>query len=549
MIRLTQISSITSPYKRVSLPTVSLSRFLLQTAERHHPHKAAYIDGHNGQVVSFSKFLESVWELRKVLHHKYGVSQGDTVAIYGPNNIDYPVYFHAASSLGATITCGNPKSTTAEIARHLQDSESKFVIIHPALISQLPPEVKEMIPLQPFEETLRQGVVSAADPPRVEINPIEDVALLPYSSGTTGLPKGVQLTHYNMVSNIVQTDKNIINTDLAVPDLVNLALIPFHHIYGTMLLNHTLFSGQTSVISSSFYLKSILQTLQDYEVDYAAISPPVLKAIACQPELLKNYKLRLRDIGSGGANLDEALAKTVEKQLTCRIRQGFGMTEASPALIQPSGTSHPDFLLFPQKRIVFIGAHPVKHSSVGFPIPSTELQILDEKDQICENGTWGRMFVRGPQIMRGYKNNPTATQEVLGPDRWLKTGDIAYVDDAGYVFIVDREKDMIRYKGTVQISPSELESIFLKHPAVNEACVVPGYNKRNEEVPKAFIVLKDPKGKTPIDPSALLRYYNNEVPAYKQISQIEILEALPRNTNGKVLRNVLVQNEKKKAGL
>jgi len=352
-----------------------------------------------------------------------------------------------------------------------------------------------------------------------------------YSSGTTGVPKGACLSHHNLVANLLQTDKSLINPVLSGPNVVNLALLPFYFVYGAMLMNHTLYSGQTSVILNNFWLKSMLSALSDLQVTYAGITPSILQTLATSP-LVDKYHLKLSHIGTGGCPLNKYIAEKVESRLGCQVAQGFGMTEASPALIQPSGHA------------------PIKHLSVGFPLPGTEIRIYDpEKDRDIDAPlTWGRLLVKGPQIMKRYHNNEAATRETLSEDGWLATGDVAYYDQEGYFFIVDRESDIIDAKGELPIAPTELERIIQQHPSVCDVAVVPTYNNKRAEVPKAFVVLSDDDESTNT-PNEILDFVNSKVPPEKQVHSIEVLTVLPRSHTGKIKRQDLAISERQRTSV
>jgi len=534
---------ITSRFPKVPLPVTSFSKFVLGRVAQYPPHKPAYIDGSTRKILTFSQFLEKVEVLQRVLYHKFRVKPGDTVAIYALNSLDYPVLVHAFQALGAIVTLESPRCSTEQIRAHLLHSGAQYVVIDKEFTNSLPRGLDQLRGV--FSSDLsHSGDASALQPiledhlpyadlpmPEFPVNPMEDITMLLYSSGTTGNPKGACLTHYNLVSNMQQTDKTVINPLLGGPSIINLALLPFHFIYGTMLMNHTLYSGQTSVVLNHFWLKSMLRTVSELNVTYAGLTPPILHSLAMSP-IVEKYPVKLTHIGTGGSSLNTYMAEKVEARLGCKVLQGYGMTEASPAIFQPAGDA------------------PTKHLSVGFPLPHTEVRIFDKKTQmdVKEPNTWGSLLVRGPQVMKRYHNNEVATRRVLSDDGWLATGDVAYFDEEGYFYIVDREQDMIRLRGETLISPSELERIIQQHPGVCDVAVVSSYDSNREEVPKAFVVLSD-DDESVQSPNDILEFLNDKVPEHKRLHSIEILSVLPRSRTGKVRRQELAELERTAAGL
>ena len=331
-----------------------------------------------------------------------------------------------------------------------------------------------------------------ADPPPVTIDPANDVVVMPYSSGTTGLPKGVMLTHRNLVANLAQIDA------LETRDLrAFVGVLPFFHIYGmVVIMNLALLRRATSVTLPRFDLETFLRVLQDWPISLAHIVPPIAVALAKHP-IVDRYDLsKLRWLFSGAAPLGPQLTEVVQARLSVRVRQGYGMTEASPAT-----------------HYTLPGAD--RAGKIGPLMPNTEGRIVDpETGADLGPGQAGEVWVRGPQVMKGYLNNPAATAHTVTDDGWLRTGDIGIVDDDGYLEIVDRLKELIKVKG-FQVAPAELEALLLKHPNIADAAVIPVKDDECGEVPKAVVVVREP-----MSPEAVMAFVAENVAHYKRVRHV-----------------------------
>ena len=441
---------------------------------------------------------------------------------------EYAVAFHAVASLGAIVTTINPLYTAHEIANQLKDANARFLVTVPACIEKATAAAKEA----GIEELFVFGECDGATPfdsllegnpdfGKVEINPREDVVVLPYSSGTTGLPKGVMLTHHNLVANIRQME----GLDFFTETDTLICVLPLFHIYGLMVvLNMGLYSGATIVTMPRFDLEGFLQAAQDYEVSMAHLVPPIVLSLSKNP-IVDNYKLpKLKTIFSGAAPLGIELTRACMTRLDCHVRQGYGMTETSPVT-----HSSP------------VEASRIKSGSVGVCAPNTECKIVSlETGDLLGPNQQGEVCVRGPQIMKGYLNNPEATARTIDSDEWLHTGDIGYADEDGHFFIVDRVKELIKYKG-FQVAPAELEAILLTHPAVADAAVIPCHDDEAGEVPKAFVVAKQETSA-----EAIMDFVAERVAPHKKIRELEFIEQIPKSLSGKILRRVLVEKERAK---
>ena len=515
-----------SPYKEVTIPEVSLTQLVLRRAEEL-ADKPALIDGATNRVLTYGELRDSVRRVAAGLAAR-GFQKGDVFAIFSPNLLEYAVAFHAVATLGGIVTTINPLYTADELAHQLNDACVKYLLTVPQLIDKAleasqGSKVQEVFVFgeAPGATSFAALLESEGVVPEIEINPREDIVALPYSSGTTGVAKGVMLTHYNMVANLCQLEK----IDRISEQDTLIAVLPFFHIYGmNVIMNTGLFKGAAIVIMPRFELEQFLNVLQTYGVTRAHLVPPIMLALTKQP-IVDQYDLsKLKLIMSGAAPLGEKLTAACCERLKCVIKQGYGMTESSPV----THMSSEDLA-------------ETKYGSVGQCIPNTECKIVDlETGAELKSGQEGEICVRGPQVMKGYLNRPEATAQTIDAEGWLHTGDIGYADEEGHFFIVDRAKELIKYKG-FQVAPAELEAVLLTHPMIADAAVIPSADEEAGEVPKAFVVLKGEATEAEIKEFVAAR-----VAPYKKIRQVEFIEQIPKSPSGKILRRVLVQRERER---
>jgi acyl-CoA synthetase (AMP-forming)/AMP-acid ligase II len=439
------------PVSDVEIPDVPLTDFVLARACQL-GQKPALIDGPSGRTITYARLAESVRAGAAGLGER-GFGKGDVFAHYAPNLPEYAVAFQAVASVGGVNTTANPLLTVDELARQLRDCGARLLVTVPdrldtARAAAEEADVEEIFvygeaaDATPFASLLQ----AAGEPPEVAIDPANDLVALPYSSGTSGLPKGVMLTHRNLVANICQT---IAHQRLREDERV-IAVLPFFHIYGlVVLMNLPLHRGATVVTMPRFDLAEFLRVIQDYRITRAWVVPPIVLALAKHP-LVDEFDLSsLQFMLPGAAPLSAELQLACSKRLGCHMQQGYGLTETSP-------TTHsvPDDLA---------GQMP---GSIGPAVPNTECRIVDRlTGDDVPAGEPGELCIRGPQVMKGYHNDPEATARTIDPDGWLHTGDVARVDKQGSLRIVDRVKELIKYKGH-QVAPAELEGLLLTHPAI-----------------------------------------------------------------------------------
>jgi len=508
----------------VTIPEISLTSFVLQKAQERGS-KPALIEGPTGRIITYSELPALTHRVAAGLASR-GFKKGDVFGILSPNVPEYAIIFHAVALLGGISTLVNPLYTEHEVTHQLKDARARFLVTVPQLMEKAgeaarSANIEELFVLgdaagaTPFASLLE----SDAQVPQVDINPREDLVALPYSSGTTGLPKGVMLTHYNLVANMCQME----GLDYFTENDILIAVLPFFHIYGlVVILNLGLYLGATVVTIPRFELEQFLKAARDYGVTLAHLVPPIVLALSKNP-IVDEYRLpKLRAIFSGAAPLDENLTRACMQRLHCEIRQGYGMTETSPV----THSSPVD----PAK---------VKFGSVGIPAPNTECKVIDlESGEPRGPNQQGELCVRGPQVMKGYLNRPEATAQIVDAEGWLHTGDIGYADEDSHFYIVDRAKELIKYKG-FQVPPAELEAVLLTHPAIADAAVIPCPDDEAGEIPKAFVVLKGEA-----NAEEIMQFVAGRVAPHKKIRKVEFIQSIPKSASGKILRRILAQGER-----
>ena len=474
--------------------------------------------GMTGTALTAAEFMAQVKSLAGGLTAR-GMGKGRTVALMAPNVPQYCVVFHAVAWAGGTITTINPTYTAAEVAHQLRDSGADILITVPMFLETAQTAAKDAA----GQPVVVMGEAEGAEPlsayygtPQEQQTPVDldgHAVVLPYSSGTTGLPKGVRLSHRNLVVNV---DQIIFAGDIR-PGEVAAAFLPFFHIYGmTVLMNVHLASGGALVTMPRFDLELFLKISQDHKARRMWIVPPVALALAKHP-LVDQYDLSsIEQVFSGAAPLGAEVSDAVAKRLDCISVQGFGMTELSPV-------SHTTPLERP------------KSGSSGTALPNTQCRIVDPTSgEDLPAGKEGELWIKGPQVMQGYLNNDKATAETLTPDGWLKTGDIAYIDEDGYMFIVDRLKELIKFKG-FQVAPAELEATLVAMDGIIDAAVVGLPDAEAGELPVAFVVAADP---APTE-EAIKAHLAKTLSSYKQLHRITFVTEIPKSASGKILRRVL----------
>ncbi|MEC8023996.1 MAG: AMP-binding protein [Myxococcota bacterium] len=480
--------------------------------------KAAFIDGTSGRTVTYADLADQIRALAGGLQAR-GIGPGTTWALMAPNIPEYAIVFHALAYCGATVTTLNPTYGAEEIAFQLKDSGAQAIVtvgmfLETARTAADIAGIDQVVLLGPGDGTPITEFFGQPLTKQVPVDLRRHVVVLPYSSGTTGFPKGVMLSHYNLVANVEQLAGHL---PLA-SDEIAYAVLPFFHIYGMqVLMNFMLARGCSVVTVPRFDLPQMLQLVQDYKITRLFLVPPIVLALAKHPVVDQYDCSSVKQLFSGAAPLGAEVAEAAASRLGCNIAQGYGMTELSPV-------SHA------------IPEDDYRAGSVGTLIAGTEARLIDpETGADAEEGERGEIWVRGPQVMLGYLNNTEATRHTIDAEGWLHTGDIAYVDSDGHTFIVDRMKELIKYKG-FQVPPAELEALLLTHAEVADAAVIGVPDEEAGELPKAFIVRTSGSA---IDADALQAFVAGHVASYKQIRIVEFIDAIPKSASGKILRREL----------
>lgn len=524
----------TSPFPDIEIPELSIYDDLFGDLTPEDAGRIALIDPATGAETTYGALKAQIDAFAGALAAR-GVTDGTVLGLLCPNVPAFATVFHGILRAGATVTTINSLYTAGEIQKQLTDAGATWLIT----VSPLLPPAKaaadalgiaddHLIVLDGADghPNLRDLLTEGSPAPEVSLDPATHVAVLPYSSGTTGIPKGVMLSHRNLVANVAQCRANM---DLTDTDRV-LAVLPFFHIYGmTVLLNLALKQRATLVTMPKFDLVQFLETIQNFGCTYLYIAPPIAVALAKHP-IVDQYDIStVRTVFSGAAPLDGETADIAGRRIKARVLQGYGMSELSPV-------SH----AMPYQR------DDIPVSSVGVALPNTVNKLIDtetgeEITEVGDDGTTrpGEMWVKGPNVMLGYLNNEAATAETLDADGFLHTGDIAVYHEGGYFSIVERVKELIKYHG-YQIAPAELEALLLSHPKVMDAAVIGVLDDDKEEIPKAFVVAAPDAGLTEDE---VKEFVAANVAPYKKVRRVEFIDAIPKSTSGKILRKDLRARE------
>jgi 4-coumarate--CoA ligase len=498
-------------------PAVSITDHILGRAEDL-VDKTAFVEGPSGRTMSYGELARGIRALAGGLSAR-GVGPGTTWALMAPNLPEYAIVFHGLAFAGATVTTLNPSYGAKELAFQLKDSQATAIVTAEIFLKVAKDAasragIDEVIVIGPGDATPLTSLFGTALTAQVAVDLKNDVVVLPYSSGTTGFPKGVMLTHHNLVANLEQLGGHL---DLGT-DEVCYAVLPFFHIYGMqVLMNFALSRGATVLTVPRFDLVKMLELIQQYRITRLFLVPPIVLALAKHP-IVDNYDLSsVKQIFSGAAPLGGDIAEAAANRLGCSMAQGYGMTELSPV-------SHA------------VPEDDYKAASVGTLVASTEARLIDpETGKDAEPGMSGEIWVRGPQVMKGYLNNPEATAATIDANGWLHTGDVATIDDDGHTFIVDRLKELIKVKG-FQVPPAELEALLITHPEVADVAVIGIPDDEAGERVKAFVVRA---GNSTVAAETLQAFVAEQVASYKRVKVIAFVDTIPKSASGKILRREL----------
>lgn len=513
-----------SPLAPVEIPDVCVTDFVLAQAKIK-PQQLALIDGCTGKTLTYAQLDDKVRRLAGGLQ-SHGFEPGDVLALISSNCPEYAIVFYAAALCGGTISTLNPSYGIAEMRQQLKDSNAKWIVCDQnctavAKQAKRGTMVTQFIQIQdhPNHPCLERyyGRPLKQAPVDTRTHPVA----LPYSSGTTSLPKGVMLSHRNLVANIVQMNATLQDQE----DEVALAVLPFFHIFGLQaVMGNRLAQGHTIVTMPRFDMKRALELIEKFSVTQFYVVPPIVLGLSQSP-LVDNYKLSsLRKVLCGAAPLGVHLTNEAARRLRCEVVQGYGMTELAPVSHITPGLDS-------------------KAGTSGVTVPNTQARIVSATGGDLPPNKPGELWVKGPQVMLGYLNNRKATTDMLDADGWLRTGDIASIDEDGYLTIVDRLKELIKYKG-FQIAPAELEALIITHPAVADVAVIGIPDNEAGEVPMACVVMQGglkTRTQLEIDNTAhsIKEYVGKHLARYKRVREVQWMETIPKSASGKVLRRVI----------
>lgn len=500
----------TSPYPAVPATDLTISERVFQNLASR-PNDVVLTDGPSGRSMTAAAFMDQVKRMAGGLAAA-GFGAGHTIAIMAPNMPEYCVVFHAVAWGGGTITTLNPTYTAPEVAHQMRDAGAELLITIPDFLETAVAGAGDA-PVIAIGTPEYEALFGDPITTQVSVDLDEFSVVLPYSSGTTGLPKGVMLSHRNLVINV---DQSIVAADFQAGE-VTAAFLPFFHIYGmTVLMNIHLGGGGALVTMPRFDLPLFLQISQDYKAQRMWVVPPVALALAKHP-LVDDYDLSaLQEVFIAAAPSGADLSDAIAARLGCNALQGYGMTELSPV-------SH------------VVPRSAPRSGAAGVTAPNTACRIVDIKTgQDLPAGEEGELWIKGPQVMQGYLNNPQATEQTITPDGWLRTGDIAKIDEDGYMFITDRLKELIKYKG-FQVAPAELEATLVAMDGITDAAVVGLPDDEAGELPVAFVVAGDPAP----DQAAINAYIAARLATYKQLHHIYFVDEIPKSASGKIMRRFL----------
>jgi long-chain acyl-CoA synthetase len=518
-----------APYE-VEIPLLSIYELLERSAQKY-PDCIAVIDG--DLELTYSELKKASDRFAAALYLR-GVGKGERIALMLPNCIEYIISYYAIHRLGGVVVQVNPVYQSSELEYILRDSEALWIIGHDHQMKKL--EKAGLANQVRFisanrnertEDSLYSWMEEENnEPPSVDFNLKEDLALLQYTGGTTGRSKGVMLTHFNLVANVLQDFSFTVNVlHLQTPGERMLGLTPLFHVFGNARLNSSVFTASTYITIDKFEINKVVDLIRKHRPTIFPGVPTMYIALLNHPDLTAKDLEFFKYCSCGSAPLPIEVIHKFEQNFDIQISEGFGMSETSP-------TTH---------RNPVVGRR--KPGSIGVPCPSTEAKIMDLENGTMElpPGHTGELVIKGPQVMKGYWKNPEETSVALR-DGWLYTGDIATMDEEGYFYIVGRKKDLIIASG-FNIYPIEIENVIYQHPAVAEACVFGIPDPYRGETVKVAIVLK--KGMR-VTEEQIIEWCNERIARYKVPRLIEFREQLPKTMVGKILRRKLLEEEVEK---
>lgn len=523
---------LTSVYKNIEPVNVPLHEFLWTNLEKW-PNKTVAVCGVTGRSYTYSQTYKMSTSLAASFRNKLKLKPNDAVAVVLPNMPEYPCVMLGIVQAGCIVTTVNPIYTSNEIKIQLQMLDCKAIVStklsYQAIAGALQ-LLQRDIPIIIIDDEVPEGCIKFSEFTDTSIDTTclksvrrspDDIAIIPFSSGTTGMPKGVVLTHSNVVAiNQMISDPEIIAVDETTETHQSVlpAVLPFFHIFGmNVLMMSQMYLGCKMVTMPYFKPDLFLKVLVDYKGTSLFVVPPMAVFLGKHPSVTPAHLASLKSIVCGAAPLSEADADALTKKNNkVIIRQGYGLTETSGALCIGRNTD-------------------TNHASVGHALPNCEVKIADlHTGEALSAGQEGEIWFRGPVVMKGYYNNEGANEESFHGG-WFKTGDIGKYDENKYIYVTDRLKELIKVKG-FQVPPAELEAVLRTHPKVLDSAVIGIPDPISGEKPKAFVVPQP--GQNPSE-DEIKQYVNSKLISYKNIHKVQFVENIPKNAAGKILRKDL----------
>ncbi|KAI6246534.1 putative 4-coumarate--CoA ligase [Erysiphe necator] len=535
---------IRSTYKDVHIPNVDLWTFLFERRDREFPdQKVILIDSITNRSYTFGQVERTALEFGKNIKAIWNWKCGDVLAVYSPNCVDIPSIIWGTLWAGGVLSPSNPNYTLAELVFQLKDSGAKALVtqksclavakkacqevgIDSSRIILIGDEKDDCSQFKHFKDFL--ALKRSLNVDRTTVDPKKDLAFLVYSSGTTGRPKGVMLSHSNIVSDVlmahaIEEGKLRWNGGVGNDGDKTLGFLPFFHIYGLLcIVHHSTYLGLCMVVIEKFDFNKFCAAIQNYRITYANVVPPIVLLLAKSP-IVSRYDLSsLRMLNSGAAPLTRELVEALYARIKVPVKQGYGLSETSPVTHLQSW----------ENWYSTIG-------SVGSLLPNLTAKYVSEDGKEVPVGHTGELWVKGPNVFLGYINNVEATQNAITEDGYFKTGDVGYQDKSGNFYITDRSKELIKYKG-FQVAPAELEGLLITHPNIEDAAVIGIQdNEQATELPRAYVVLRRdvaPSGEA----EKIMNWLKERVANHKQLrGGVRFVKEIPKTNSGKILRRVL----------
>ncbi|XP_061361634.1 4-coumarate--CoA ligase CCL1-like [Gastrolobium bilobum] len=514
----------------ISIPThLPLHSYCFQNLSNF-KHRPCLINSDTGDTLTYAEVKLTARRIASGLNN-LGIRRGDVIMLLLRNCPQFALAFLGASHRGAAVTTANPFYTPAELAKQAAATNTKLIITQAAYVEKIKGfaennDVMVMcIDSSPEDGVLHFSALTNADEseaPAVKISP-DDVVAIPFSSGTSGLPKGVMLTHKNLVTTVAQLVDGENPNQYTHSEDVLLCVLPMFHIYAlNSILLCGIRAGAAVLIVQKFEITTLLELIEKYKVTVASFVPPIVLALVKSGDAQRYDLSSIRVLITGAAPMGVELEEAAKARLPhAKLGQGYGMTEAGPLSLS---------LAFAKKPV------KAKSGACGTVVRNAEMKIIDRETGVpLPRNKAGEICVRGTKVMKGYLNDPEATKRTIDKEGWLHTGDIGYIDDDDELFIVDRLKELIKYKG-FKVAPAELEAMLIAHPNISDAAVVPLKDEAVGELPVAFVVRSNG---SEITEDEIKQYISQQVVFYKRINKVFFTDNIPKAASGKILRKEL----------